>query len=117
MEQLENPETFAFDESHALYGPIRAMVADQFRDARTEPSLRVHPEDEMFQHSIAACPTPRFGRMAYFRGGLLILDALRQAAGWHDKPLTSLDRVLDFAAGYGRSTRFLAALLPPERVW
>ena len=115
--QLDKKKAFAFDESYALYGPIRAMVEDQFRDARTRPSLRVHPGDEMFLHSIAACPTPRFGKMAYFRAGLQILDALRQSAEWHDRPLTSLDRVLDFAAGYGRSTRFLAALLPPERVW
>lgn len=114
---MEQPATFAFDESRALYGPIRAMVEDQFGDARTKPSLRVHQNDEMFHHSIAACPTPRFGKMAYFRAGLQILDALRQTAGWHDRPLASMDRVLDFAAGYGRSTRFLAALIPPERIW
>jgi SAM-dependent methyltransferase len=117
MEQQGGPGTFAFDESHALYGPIRAMVEDQLREARTAPSLRVHPDDEMFRHSLAALPTLEFGTMAYFRAGLQILDALRQTAGWHHRSLASLDRVLDFAAGYGRSSRFLAALLPPERVW
>jgi SAM-dependent methyltransferase len=109
--------TFAFDESHPLFLPVSGMVEDQFRDARTLPSLRVHQSDEMYHHSIAACPTPEFGTMAYFRAGLQILDALRQTATWHEKPLTELDRILDFAAGYGRSTRFLAALLPPERIW
>jgi SAM-dependent methyltransferase len=109
--------TFAFDESHPLFLPVSAMVEDQFRDARTLPSLRVHYSDEMYHHSIAACPTPEFGTMAYFRAGLQILDALRQTAIWHEKPLAELDRILDFAAGYGRSTRFLAALLPPERIW
>ena len=117
MDQQGDPGAFAFDESHALYGPMRAMVQDQFRGARTEPSLRVHPGDEMYRHSLATLPTAEFGTMAYFRAGLQILDALRQTAGWHERSLTSLDRVLDFAAGYGRSSRFLAALLPPERVW
>jgi SAM-dependent methyltransferase len=117
VEEQGDRGTFAFDESHPLYAPIRAMVADQFPEARTEPSLRVHPGDEMFRYSIAALSPPEFGAMAYFRAGLQILDALRQAAGWHHRPLARLDRVLDFAAGYGRSSRFLAALLPPERVW
>jgi len=93
------------------------MVQDQFRDARSQPSLRVHRNDEMFRASVFQGPTPVFGAMAYFRTGLMIHNALRQTAHWHDKPLEQMDRVLDFAAGYGRSTRFLAALLPCDRIW
>jgi SAM-dependent methyltransferase len=108
---------FAFDQSDALYGPILTMVRNQLPDARSQPSLRVHQNDEMFRASIFGSPTPIRGKMAYFRIGLTILDALRQTADWNDHPLEKLDRVLDFAAGYGRSTRFLAALLPTNRIW
>jgi SAM-dependent methyltransferase len=51
----------------------------------------------------------------YFRSGASIADSLGQVLRWRfgDRPT----RLLDFASGYGRVTRFLVREVPPERVW
>ncbi len=54
----------------------------------------------------------------YFRSGASIADSLGQALRWRfgDRFGDTL-RLLDFASGYGRVTRFLVREVPPERVW
>ncbi|MES1243347.1 MAG: class I SAM-dependent methyltransferase [Acidobacteriota bacterium] len=51
----------------------------------------------------------------YFHSGLSIADGMLQVLRWRfgDRPL----KVLDFASGYGRVTRFLVRELPPESLW
>ncbi|MGH9361358.1 MAG: class I SAM-dependent methyltransferase, partial [Thermoanaerobaculia bacterium] len=41
----------------------------------------------------------------------------RRALDWRFGGLDRVGRLLDFAGGYGRVTRFIAHDLPPERVW
>jgi SAM-dependent methyltransferase len=54
----------------------------------------------------------------YFRSGASIADSLRQALRWRfGDRLGDTVRLLDFASGYGRVTRFLVREVPPERVW
>jgi len=48
---------------------------------------------------------------------LQIQSLLRQAVQWRFGGFSKLRRVLDFAAGDGRATRFLAAEVGPDRVW
>jgi SAM-dependent methyltransferase len=53
---------------------------------------------------------------AYFRSGRDIAGVLLQVLRWRfGEPITA--EVLDFASGYGRVTRFLAAALPARSLW
>lgn len=51
---------------------------------------------------------------AYFRTGRSVADGLLQVLRWRG---ATGGRVLDFASGYGRITRFLVREIPPERLW
>jgi SAM-dependent methyltransferase len=53
----------------------------------------------------------------YFRSGASIADSLGQVLRWRFGSLERVGKILDFASGYGRVTRFLARDVPPERVW
>jgi len=107
---------FAFDSRHPMASAVQAMVSS----TAAWPSpvvLDVHAADDMFKHSMDLTSTPELGVMAYFRAGMQIQDAVRQIATWHSGSLRAVERVCDFASGYGRSTRFLAAEVLPDRVW
>jgi SAM-dependent methyltransferase len=53
----------------------------------------------------------------YVESGQRIWRALRAAIEWRFGGLERVGSLLDFAAGYGRVTRFIATDLPPERLW
>jgi SAM-dependent methyltransferase len=53
----------------------------------------------------------------YFRSGASIADSLGQVLSWRFGDPARIGKVLDFASGYGRVTRFLVRRLPPELVW
>lgn len=53
----------------------------------------------------------------YFRSGASIAAGMLQVLRWRFGSLARVGRVLDFASGYGRVTRFLLRGLPAERVW
>jgi SAM-dependent methyltransferase len=53
----------------------------------------------------------------YFRSGASIADSLGQVLRWRFGSLERVGKLLDFASGYGRVTRFLVRDIPPERVW
>jgi SAM-dependent methyltransferase len=57
------------------------------------------------------------GLFAYFRSGLGIADAMTQILRWRFGDLGQIERLLDFASGYGRVTRFLLRHVPAERFW
>ncbi len=79
-------------------------------------SPEIAAEDEMYTHAAAMCNSPTLGRMSYFRAGMQMEDAVRQLIEWHFKDSSKILQVLDFASGYGRSTRFFAARYGPESV-
>lgn len=55
---------------------------------------------------------------AYFRSGASIADSLGQILRWRfGADLGRLGKLLDFASGYGRVTRFLTGSIPPQRLW
>ena len=107
---------FAFDDSSHMATAIRRMVADHGTEL-AHASLRVHPSDDMFAFSWNLTSTPELGIMAYFRAGLQIHDTWSQIARWYFGSVDAITSACDFASGYGRSTRFLASTLPPDRVW
>jgi SAM-dependent methyltransferase len=52
----------------------------------------------------------------YFRSGASIADSLGQVLRWRFGAATPKLRLLDFASGYGRVTRFLVRQIPPDQV-
>ncbi len=53
----------------------------------------------------------------YLDSGRKIWRTLSQILAWHFGDLSRIGSLLDFAAGYGRVTRFVVADLPADRVW
>lgn len=80
-------------------------------------SLAIHPHDEMLAVLSRLCGGDREqGLIAYFDSGRRIFTAYDQIVRWRFGSWASVGRLLDFASGYGRVTRFLAGKLPRERV-
>ena len=80
-------------------------------------SLAIDGRDEMFEFLAMAHDGDRErGLFSYFRTGQSIADALLQIVRWRFGGLEEV-KVLDFASGYGRVTRFLLQQVPAERIW
>jgi SAM-dependent methyltransferase len=80
--------------------------------------LAIDDRDEMLGFLVDAFEGDR-GRalFGYFRSGASIADSLGQVLRWRFGSLERVGKLLDFASGYGRVTRFLVRDVPPERVW
>ena len=79
---------------------------------------RIDKDDEMFLYDLQINQGDRTRTaIHYYTIGSRIFDSIRQLASWQFGGLQNIRAFLDFACGYGRSTRFLVQELPPERVW
>lgn len=79
---------------------------------------RIDEEDEMFLFALKAHNGDRRRTaIGYYTLGASIFGAIRQIAMWHFGGLENVASFLDFACGYGRSTRFLSQALSPSRIW
>jgi SAM-dependent methyltransferase len=77
----------------------------------------VSVDDEMYIYLRANLPDKRCALAQYMYGGweaVQVIENIVQAAG---KTLGGLRSFLDFACGYGKSTRFLVQSLSPGKVW
>jgi SAM-dependent methyltransferase len=79
---------------------------------------RIDPDDEMFLFDLQANKGNRTKTaIGYHQIGARIFDSIKQIAIWHFGRLGRVRSFLDFASGYGRSTRFLSRELSPRRIW
>lgn len=93
-----------------------AFLADR-GIARESLCLTIDPEDEMLGFLRAAAGRDRErAAFRYFQSGASLADSLLQIlrGRFAGRPA---GRVLDFASGYGRVTRFLVDALPPPSLW
>ena len=78
---------------------------------------RLDPADEMFRYDLA---TPYASRptaaVAYFATGRQIFEAVAGVVAWRFQGFGGVRSLLDFASGYGRSTRFLVEALAPGKI-
>ena len=103
------------DEHHPV---VDRFLERRWRSAsgalRPAPPLDISLDDEMFRYALTEQHQHRgLALMAYLRSGLTAAETLQLALGEalaHGNSTPRL-RVLDFAAGYGRVTRFLLPLL------
>ncbi|HYN22273.1 MAG TPA: class I SAM-dependent methyltransferase [Thermoanaerobaculia bacterium] len=86
---------------------VRAFLGDR----GIEPGsldLAIDARDEMLGFLVAGLEGDRErALLAYFHSGLSIADGLLQVLRWRFGDLSRIGKVLDFASGYGRITRFL----------
>ena len=93
---------------------VRALLADQ-GIAEGSLDLAVDSRDEMLSFLVQSHDGDRERALfSYFRSGLSIADSMGQILRWR---FGGAVRLLDFASGYGRVTRFFLRDTPPERVW
>ena len=80
---------------------------------------RIDAEDEMFLFDLQADPEGdrRRNAIGYYSVGSRIFGAIEQIGAWHFGSIAKVGSFLDFASGYGRSTRFLVQELAPNRIW
>jgi SAM-dependent methyltransferase len=100
---------------------INPLVRSLLADLGLEPGgvdLAIDPGDEMLDFLVQSCGGDRERALyAYFQSGASIAGAMAQVLGWRFGEPGRAARLLDFASGYGRVTRFLLRHLPAERIW
>ncbi|MEA2564352.1 MAG: hypothetical protein QOH06_5856 [Acidobacteriota bacterium] len=80
--------------------------------------LGVHEEDEMWRiFYYRGSQNLDQSLVMYFHSGWKIWSTYRQILTWHFGEPGRIGKILDFASGYGRVTRFIVHDIPPERVW
>ncbi|MEA2601207.1 MAG: hypothetical protein QOF89_2199 [Acidobacteriota bacterium] len=108
--------TLAFrpDETHPL---VSALLADLGIAPGTFDSA-VDARDEMLGFLVQLYGGDRDQALfQYFRSGASIADSLGQVLRWRFPDPGRTVKLLDFASGYGRVTRFLLRQMPAESVW
>lgn len=100
-------ESLRIDES------VRAVVR---RIAGMDVSLEIHPRDEMLEHAVELLGDSRLGLVHYVLAGRNASRLVEQIAEWGFGGLDHVGRLLDFAAGFGRVSRFLAQRMPRDRI-
>ncbi|MGI8483441.1 MAG: class I SAM-dependent methyltransferase [Thermomicrobiales bacterium] len=105
--------TFSTEETNPL---ISALIQERFG-----PSAVVNRNIDSHDQMYAACEAVHHDRepslSAYFMTGMQIADTIRQIVEWKFDGLGNVSAILDFASGWGRSTRFLVQEIPPQRIW
>ena len=96
---------------------LRAFRAELLDDAPL-PSLQLHADDHMLRFFRRIHDGHRETVLVdYLRSGLAAWRALAQVLDWRFPRRRRELRCLDFAAGFGRVTRWLAQGLGADRVW
>ena len=91
----------------------RALEAD---GAGSPLVTAIHPEDEMFRYELSLAGRGNEGAaVGYFSTGSAIAGTVLEALRWRfGDPRAA--RLLDFASGRGRTTRFLVRRIPASRI-
>ena len=96
---------------------VRSFIRQHIPSPQTFVS-RIDEDDEMFLFDLQANKGDRRRTsIDYYTIGACIFDAIKQIAAWHFRGIHNVGSFLDFACGYGRSTRFLSRELTPSRIW
>ncbi len=95
---------------------LRAIGREELAAAGVD--LTVHDDDEMLRVLYERTGRDRQrARLMYFESGIALWLTLRRAVEWRYGVAGRVGKLLDFASGYGRVTRFLVRDVPPGRVW
>jgi len=104
--------------SSAETSPLVHALLDDLGIEAGGVDLAIHPADEMLGFLVESSGGDRDRALyAYFQSGASIAGAMAQVLRWRFGDSGRPARLLDFASGYGRVTRFLLRSLPAERIW
>jgi len=78
---------------------------------------RIHPHDGVYLNDRNNFQDDQLAQSSYFRHGVWIMSDLSQIVKWRFGDFHKIGRMLEFACGYGRLTRFLVDAMPRERIW
>src|SRR5690349_19556785 len=107
--------TLAFRPDEA--SPLVLSALSGLRSAGA-PDLAIDARDEMLGFLVDAFEGNRERALfQYFRSGRSIADGMLQILRWRFGDPGRVEKLLDFASGYGRVTRFLVGEIPPGRTW
>ncbi|HYX20952.1 MAG TPA: class I SAM-dependent methyltransferase, partial [Thermoanaerobaculia bacterium] len=105
--------------SEAAFDPCAsADVADCLGDLiALGIDTRLHPSDEMYRFELAQPRrSPETAAVFYFSTGRSIWRTVSRLVSWRFGGFANVRSALDFASGYGRTTRFLARALDARAV-
>lgn len=74
-------------------------------------------QDEMYLFALQNQGFPERAIIRYYSNGIRIFDAVKQVVNWHFGGFNKISAFLDFASGYGRSTRFFVQEIPSAKAW
>jgi SAM-dependent methyltransferase len=106
---------YSFTDADASAQAVRQLIAVADPVARNA-SLNVARDDDMFAFDLGLVGATSIAAMAYFREGASMVGLIEKVATWRFGGWAGVGSFLDFAAGYGRTTRFVVEHLPAERV-
>ncbi|HEV8630920.1 MAG TPA: class I SAM-dependent methyltransferase [Thermoanaerobaculia bacterium] len=96
---------------------LAAFRADVLRGAPL-PSTAIHPDDYMLRFFLAHHHGHWEGALVdYFRSGFSAARTFDRLLRWRFGSRAGHLRLLDFASGFGRVTRFLVQHHPPRELW
>lgn len=100
----------------------QSPVVESFvrRWIRVPPAFegRIHPEDEMYRYGLESLRgASECAAVLYYLKGYQIVTAIRGALAALPEEIAGVPSLLDFASGFGRSTRYLVRELAPSRIW
>ena len=87
---------------------------------RMPPSLegRIHPDDEMYRYGLTSLRgSEDCAAILYYLKGYQIARTVAESLAGEPGEAAGIESLLDFASGFGRSTRFLVRQVPPSRLW
>lgn len=102
--------TFSTEETNPL---ISALIQERFGPSAVV-NRNIDSHDQMYTASQAVHHDRELSLSAYFKSGMHIVDTVRQIVEWKFHGFGNVSAFLDFASGYGRSTRFLVREIPPQ---
>ena len=103
---------------HSAGEQNRTLLALFHEEARRGLNFSVFHADEMFQHLYHAQGRRLDVALAvYFGSGRAVWRSVSAVLRWRFGSLDRVGSVLDFASGFGRSTRFTVTEIPADRVW
>ncbi|WP_413165842.1 methyltransferase domain-containing protein [Capilliphycus salinus ALCB114379] len=99
--------------------PIVKTVTQHLAASPQTFQPKIAADDEMYLYQLDESEDRNSDRalVYYYLLGRSIVDSIRQIINAHFGSFSRVNSFLDFACGYGRSTRFLIQEIAPEKVW
>ncbi len=105
----------AFDADHWLASAARAQI-EAGDPALGATGLDIAAADDMYRVNLEHGDGPATVVRSYFATGLEVVSVVDQIVAWRFGGWEGVGSMLDFAAGYGRNTRFFVQRMPAGRV-